>query len=187
MLFGLTDKLIGLDMRINVAQLLKGPVGGTRTYELDEVDVTVDGQESKVWGKVNLMRTSRSILVTGTLHTEVKCECSRCLATFTCPLTLKIEEEYFPTIDIITGTRVPVPDASSFTIDEHNELDLAEAIRQYAIMELPMKPLCRESCAGFCATCGHNLNEGECRCPTGHIDPRWLQLLEKVNERKGTK
>lgn len=173
-------------MRINVAQLLKGPVGGTRTYELDEVDITVDGQESKVHGKVSLMRTSRSILVTGTLHTEVKCECSRCLATFACPLTLKIEEEYFPTMDIVTGTRIPVPDASSFAIDEHNELDLAEAIRQYAITALPMKPLCRESCAGFCATCGRNLNEGECQCPTERIDLRWLQLLEKVNERKGT-
>jgi len=53
------------------------------------------------------MRTDRSILVKGTLHTEVEVTCSRCLSLFSCPLALNIEEEYFPTADVfcVAGCR----------------------------------------------------------------------------------
>lgn len=177
-------------MKINVAQLLKGPVGGIRSYEVDEaVDVTDNGRKSMVRGEVSLMRTGRAILAQCVLHTEIEVECGRCLEPFSCPLTLTIEEEYSPTIDILTGAPLPLPEdqPTCFTIDAHNELDLAEAIRQYAIMAIPMKPLCHDSCAGLCPTCGHNLNEGRCDCPSESIDPRWRQLLEKVKQQKGIK
>jgi len=45
---------------------------------------------------------------------------------------------------------LPPPDeAGCFTIDEHQVIDLTEAVRQYALMAVPMKPLCREDCAGL--------------------------------------
>ena len=90
-----------------------------------------------------------------------------------------------PTIDINTGAKLPEPDETgSFTIDEHHILDLTEAIRQYRVMALPMKPLCREECAGLCPTCGKNLNTGPCDCPANEIDPRWAKLLKLKSEGK---
>jgi len=151
-------------VQINVAQLLKAPIGTTRDYEVDEV-TDIDGDGHLVKGKVQLTRTNRGILVKGTLNTEAKVTCSRCLNEFSCPLMLNIEEEYFPTIDVITGAPVTLPDEpGSFTIDERHILDLTEAIRQYAIMAVPMKPLCRRDCAGLCPTCGYDLNQGPCGC-----------------------
>ncbi len=123
------------------------------------------------------MRTDRSILVKGRLHTKSELDCSRCLSLFSCPLTLNIEEEYFPTMDIITGAPVPLPDEPGcFTIDEHNILDLTEAIRQYMLLAIPMKPLCREDCAGLCPACGVNLNQAPCNCPPKPVDHRWSEL-----------
>jgi uncharacterized protein len=112
---------------------------------------------------------------------------------FSCPLTLNIEEEFSPTTDVVSGAVLPLPEEpGSFTINEHHVLDLAEAVRQYALLTLPMKPLCREDCAGLCSSCGHNLNQGPCDCQPQIVDPRWSKLKElaliknsTVNNRKG--
>ena len=163
-------------MQINVSQLLKEPIGSTRTCQVKEAtDVT--GSEGTIQGEVKLTRTDRGILTAGTLHMEIKLFCSRCLGSFSCPITLNIEDEYLPTADIVSGTPLTLPEESaSFTINEHHILDLAEAIRQYTLVTVPMKPLCGENCAGLCPICGHNLNQGACDCPPQKIDPRWSKL-----------
>jgi uncharacterized protein len=165
-------------MEINVAQLLKEPIGSTRNYEINEVvDVTGEGDNSRVEGRVKLQRTQRGILVRGELQTEVGLTCSRCLCSFIYPLEINFEEEYIPTIDIVTGIPLSSPEEpGDFLIDEHHVIDLAEAVRQYTLLAMPMKPLCREDCAGLCRECGQNLNQGPCGCPVRVIDPRWSKL-----------
>ena len=180
-------------MQIDVSQQLKAPIGSLRNYDVSEViDIFGDGINSQVQGKFSLMRTNRGILVKGTLHTELEITCNRCLDLFSCPLTLNLEEECFPTTDVVTNASLPIPDEPGcFVIDEHYILDLTEAIRQYAVLAIPMKPLCRQDCAGLCSHCGHNLNQGACDCPTQVADPRWSKLLSltgdsPAKERKGT-
>jgi uncharacterized protein len=165
---------------INVAQLLKSPIGSTRSYDIDETVKTGDGS-SPVRGVVTLLRTNRGILVTGKLDTDVELTCSRCLGRFRQPLALQVEEEYFPTMDVLTGAPVAVPDdePGAFTIDDNNILDLGEAVRQYSLMATPMKPLCRADCPGICPVCGSNLNVVSCNCPRNETDPRWQKLLIK--------
>ena len=167
-------------VQINVSQQLKTTIGTTRDYEISGI-VDIEGGNATVNGTVRLTRTDRSILTGGSLHTEIELTCSRCLHLFNYPLTLAIEEEYFPTTDIHSGTPLPLPDEPGcFTIDEHNILDLTEAIRQYAILAIPMKPLCHQDCAGLCPTCGANLNLSPCNCPPSPADPRWTVLKELV-------
>lgn len=183
-------------MQINVSQQLKGTIGTIRNYEVNEV-IDVEGCNYTVQGTVTLMRTDHGILVKSNLNTESGLTCSRCVAQFTCPLTINIEEEYLPTTDIISGSPLlPVPDdPGAFTIDERNTLDLTEAIRQYTLLAIPMKPLCQQDCAGLCPTCGTNLNQAHCDCPPPAGDPRWAELRKliqsdsesKVKNQKGRK
>jgi uncharacterized protein len=49
---------------------------------------------------------------------------------------------------------------------------------------MPMKPLCKEDCAGLCATCGKDLNKVKCKCTQEEIDPRWAELLKLKNSNK---
>ncbi len=138
-------------MQINVSQLLKEAIGSVRNYELSGMaDITGDGSDSMVNGKVKLMRTNRSILVRAALRTKVKISCSRCLNLFSYPLELNIEEEYFPVLDVASGASLDLPDEPGcFVIDERHILDLTEAVRQYGLIAIPMKPLCREDCVGL--------------------------------------
>lgn len=152
-------------MFFNVAQLLKEPVGASRSYTVHELAAISDEGESLVEGEVKLTRTNKTILVSAHLRTSFETGCSRCLRQCTQPLEAVFEEEYIPTIDVVSG--VPLPPSSEpgvFYIDPNHILDLTEAMRQYALLVMPMKPLCREDCAGLCPTCGHDLNLGPCQC-----------------------
>ena len=163
-------------MEINVAQLLESPIGSTQDCEVDEIIEIVGGSRSPVQGKISLMRTGRGILAKGTLHTEVGTSCSRCLNLFNCPLVFEIEEEYYSVTNVGNGTLLPPPDEpGGFTIDENHILDLTGGIRQYALLEIPMKPLCRDDCAGLCPVCGQDLNYGACACPLEEIAPSLVE------------
>ncbi len=171
-------------LQINVAQLLKSLIGTTRTYEVEET-VEIAGVDRLVHGEVELTRSDKSILVHAVLHVQVELECGRCLTKFQSPLTLDIQEEYLPKINIYTGEAMPAPeDREAFVIDERNILDLLEAVRQYASLAVPMKPLCKPDCAGLCPSCGHNLNQGTCDCPPQNLDPRWDKLRQAFSNRK---
>lgn len=167
-------------MQINVAQQLRSAIGTVKEHEVAAVvDITGDGNTSPVEGKVSLVRTDRGILAKGVLNTSVALTCSRCLGTFDCPLTLTIEEEYFPSVDVVSGAPLTLPDEPGlFTIDKNHELDLTEAVQQYALLAIPMKPLCRPDCAGLCPVCGQNLNLGECQCLLREADSRWAKLKQ---------
>lgn len=167
-------------MDMNVSQLLRDPIGSTRNYHVDEVvDITGDGNNHKIQGDCRLLRTQRSILVKCAVKTEAELTCSRCLGNFRQPLKIKFEEEFLPTLDAQSGMPLPAPEESSaFTIDEQHILDLTEALRQYFLLAVPMKALCKKDCAGLCPTCGKNLNQGKCDCPDEDTDPRWSKLAE---------
>jgi uncharacterized protein len=171
-------------LQVNVSQLLKSPVGETRHFTIDD-SVNILDTEQKVQGEVELIRTNRSVLVRGTLQTQVELSCSRCLCQYTCPLNIKIEEEFFPSRDVVSGVSLPSPEEpGSFLIDEHHILDLTDAIRQYAVMGTPMKPLCREDCAGICPTCGKNKNIETCNCPPESPDSHWAELRKLFPAKK---
>lgn len=163
-------------MQINVSGLLKSALGSKLDYRVSDV-VNISGSDCQVGGEVWLTRTDCGILVKARLDTEVKVTCSRCLGMFSFPVPVNFEEEYFPVIDVVSGSSLPLPDEPGcFTIDEHHILDLTEAVRQYALLAIPMKPLCRQDCAGLCPTCGRNLNQGCCDCPPQDLEPRWSKL-----------
>ena len=126
-------------MDMNVSQLLREPIGSTRDIDIDEeLDITGEGNKSRIRGECNLLRTQRSILVDCALNTEIELSCSRCLCTFRYPIKVRFEEEFFPALDVDSGAPLPPPEESgSFTIDEQHTLDLTEAIRQYALLAIP--------------------------------------------------
>lgn len=155
-------------MIINVSQQLEEPIGSLRHCRISETG------DAPIHGEVSLLRTDQGIFVSGTLETTLKAVCSRCLSSFEQPLTLNIEEEYLSKAE-----------EGAFTIDENQEIDLSEAVRQYALLASPMKPLCRKECAGLCSSCGHNLNLGPCGCAPSDIDPRFAQLARLASDGKG--
>lgn len=151
-------------MQYNVSQLLKEPTGDTRKYEVQEESPVLDSSlvlRAPLSGQVKMVRTAHGILVTGSLHTAAEVECARCLDVKVVPVDFAVEEEFHPTVDVLTGVPLFLADEGdpATLIDAQHILDLTELVRQDALLNLPLYPVCRPNCRGLCPVCGENLND----------------------------
>jgi uncharacterized protein len=171
-------------MIVNVSQLLKEPVGSTRT-------VTIEGEGYDAGaplgvltftGHARLTRTPRSILVDGTFVTQAPAECSRCLEPAQVRLEITFAEEYFPSIDIHSGLPVPIPEEDGYRISANHLLNLGDAARDYAVMAMPIAPLCRPDCLGICPICGVTRNLTPCDHADEPVHPQLVVLRELLAE-----
>jgi len=123
---------------------------------------------------VTVSRQGDEIHLEGVVGGELELECSRCLARYRHPL-----HETFRLVLEPAGSRTPTdPEASQalasdgLCLDDDfetgwyrgNELHLDALCLEVISLGLPVKPLCREDCAGLCARCGADLNEAACGC-----------------------
>ena len=170
-------------MQYNVAQLLKEPTGSTRRVNVEGELGDSGNLSAACLGKVEFVRTHQGLLVRGTVDASVTTTCSRCLGEFACLSLLEVEEEYFPLVDVNTGSRTDLPwDYDGTVIDTTHILDLSELLRQCTVAAQPIKPLCRQDCQGLCQECGVDLNRVNCACSGAAIDPRWSALAALLNE-----
>jgi uncharacterized protein len=141
------------DTTINVAQLLKEPVGASRkiAVQLDWFALDADIMARDVWSAVRLTRINDGILATGEARGTAIVECVRCLEMYDQPFEGEFDQEYRPTIDIRSGLAIdqPAPEDEIGPIDELHQLNLAEPIRQVGILAIPIKPVCRDGCPGL--------------------------------------
>ncbi|HYL42950.1 MAG TPA: DUF177 domain-containing protein [Ktedonobacteraceae bacterium] len=169
-------------MLYNVAQLMKAAVGTSLEYDIHEEDIQLDEDLNVVGpidGRVRIRRTNQGLLVDGWVDLTLELSCTRCLKTFEQSMRIPFMEQFYPTVDILTGvTLPPSEEEDAFPIDDHHQVDLTEAIRQQVLLALPMVTLCSEDCKGLCSQCGHDLNLGPCDCQP-EIDTRF-SVLEKL-------
>src|SRR6059058_3282556 len=121
-------------MIFNVAQLMKAPVGTSLVNDFHEDDIQLDDDIHVVGplnGHVRIRRTNQGLLVDGWVDLTLELSCTRCLEEFEQPMHVTFMEQFYPTVDIITGAMLPPSeDEDAFPIDDHHLLDLTEAIRQ---------------------------------------------------------
>ncbi|HEY8838029.1 MAG TPA: DUF177 domain-containing protein [Dehalococcoidia bacterium] len=173
-------------MQFNVSLLMREPIGSRRRYQADEEFVPVEGERLRVrvQGSVDMLRTDRGILASAHVTSSAEGECDRCLLSVTYPVTMDVEEEFLPTVDPITGGKLPPPvEPEASTIDSHHVLDLTDVVRQSWLLVSPMQVLCRDDCAGLCPECGADKNNRPCACNEAPVDSRWaaLSVLRNVN------
>jgi uncharacterized protein len=112
----------------------------------------------------------------GRLAGALDLECARCLARYRHRLG-----ETFRLVLEPAGARSPAdPEASQALArdglclgDDFEtgwyrgvEIHLDAVCLEVVSLALPVKPLCQEDCAGLCARCGANLEQGACGCET---------------------
>jgi uncharacterized protein len=133
---------------------------------------------------VESTRTGRRYLVEGRIEATVSGDCSRCLKAF----DFRIDAEF--SMILQRGGRVPEgsEEGNFVLLNEAQEFDydIFPAVREAVVLEMPIKYLCADSCAGICSGCGADLNEGACGCDEKSSDPRWgpLKKLLKEEEEK---
>lgn len=149
---------------VNVSQLLLAGPGTVRSFEFAEPfpDPTDDLHlHGTISGDARLTRTTEGILVHASYAAPLDLECSRCLEACVGVTSGTLDEEFFPSTDIRTGSPLQVPAAPTedvLLINEHHEIDLDEVLRQNMLTNLPLRPLCTPDCPGLCPTCGQRLD-----------------------------
>lgn len=107
--------------------------------------------------------------------------CDRCLGTAGERVDTSVELMIFP------RSPEPLPEEQELDDDDVSvlyldgeELDVEPILLEQMQLNVPMKPLCRSDCAGLCAQCGADLNDGACDCDTAEVDPRWAGLAQLI-------
>ena len=158
-------------MQIDLFQL---PEGSTRLdMDLEPGSVGITTEDATLEGPlglnlvllVNLAGAAWLSWIRGKIHLVVREECSRCLADYS--ETLDLDFDVFcakvQNPNVVSPRAVDEEDGGVHFHDGR-VLSIDEEIREAVILGLPMKPLCKESCAGLCPRCGEDRNAGPCRC-----------------------
>lgn len=166
-------------LTFNVAQLLRETIGARRKHEFSEEALPLHDNEvfRGIHGHAHFTRTLAGVYIKCTADGTVTTQCVRCLQLAQVVVSLDFVEEYISTVDVNTGAALPKPDEDDvFFIDEHHMLDLGLAVREYALLEIPISPHCKDDCRGLCTGCGVDLNVESCRCHEEPNDERFAAL-----------
>jgi uncharacterized protein len=90
--------------------------------------------------------------------------CRRCLEPAAGVLHVEVRELCRDPHDMALGRAGDGPEEDEPYPVGHDELDVEPILRDACILELPLAPLCSDTCLGLCPTCGANRNRDECSC-----------------------
>jgi len=142
--------------RLNVGFVLHQEAGYRYEFSFDFPLITLgdDLELRQLAGAVDVGRTSQGLLFTGSFAAETAITCVRCLRLFDQKLAWSITEMYASSEKSMSDSGLIVPDDS--------QIDLEPILREYALLEIPIKPICRPDCKGLCPMCGQDLNLRDC-------------------------
>ena len=116
----------------------------------------------------------RDYRVRGSLTGDLESACDRCLTRFVRPVTGEVAVRAVPP-DAPEGGESS-PEEAVVPLGTDRRLDLAGPMRGAVLLEVPIKNVCRDDCAGICPVCGTNRNLESCGCETSSGDSRWEAL-----------
>ena len=144
---------------------------------------------------VNAHLMGEDLFLDGEIRGCLSLECARCIARYRHRL-----QEAFQLVAEPAGTRLPAdPEAAEALARDGlclgdelavgwyqgGEIHLDALCFEVISLALPVKPLCREDCAGLCARCGAELERGPCGCEETHPSSPFAVLATLRGETEG--
>ena len=113
-------------------------------------------------GNIQLVRRVNEVYVKADLSTSIEIMCRRCTERFGAEAAAKIELQFYPTEKPEQVEPYLLDVGERYYSGE--SIDLSDEVRQALLLEIPIWPLCSESCAGLCPYCGVDRNAAPCSC-----------------------
>jgi uncharacterized protein len=125
-------------------------------------------------------------LVDGRGSADGRLSCGRCLKPVNWRMDAPFSLEYALAESAPLDSEVALDDRDlDVAYLEEPALDLEELALEQVMLELPIRVVCAEDCAGLCPSCGADRNlEGACNCKP-ETDPRWAALEALVEKPPG--
>jgi uncharacterized protein len=163
------------ELVLNISRLSQGTHQYTLARSPDDLGLG-EHFDTEIKLSVSLEKGARQLAATVEVTTSGMFTCDRCLDVFrkqiatSYTIVYVMDEHPVDQLEQEFDVQRIHPDA--------NLIDLAEDVRQYTLLALPQKLLCRDDCAGLCSICGRNKNHTPCSCRDEEVDPRWLALKQ---------
>ena len=98
-------------MDVNVAPLLKQPLGSTVDYHVQEDPIDPKGENAglldtgarSIDADIQATHTNPGAYLEGSANAQVALQCSRCLRAIDEPVSATFAEQYYATLDVSTG------------------------------------------------------------------------------------
>jgi DUF177 domain-containing protein len=145
-----------------------------KKLELDEV------YKGKFHTKVNLSKFQDQIILDSNTEINAHLTCDRCAIEFDSVISSDYKMVYLLRNDDAGNESENV----TYISRDVDYINIRNDVRDYAMLSIPMKKLCKEDCKGLCPKCGKNLNESKCNCSTEQTEFRWQPLMELKNKLK---
>jgi len=164
-------------MRIKISGLENGTYNYDFEADIEKIDLT-----EPLFGKYNtnvvLNKFDDQIILEASTTAGANFICDRCGTAF--KQTVKSKYKMIYLLRSIEGAEEEI-NITYLSPDAHM-IDISKDVRDYMILSVPMKRLCKEDCKGLCVKCGADLNEKQCGCNDDEIDDRWKVLSELKNK-----
>lgn len=146
-------------LRLNVGYFYNKPIGYSREIPIEIEHLELDDLITKnLMSGIVISRTREGLLLQVKGTADVETDCVRCLKIFFLTINFGFEELYqFP-----SRTR----EETDLVVRSDGYIDLRPLYREYLILALPIKRLCKPDCKGLCVICGTNLNDATCEHQT---------------------
>jgi uncharacterized protein len=142
--------------------------------DLGRLGVSVP-EGSPVTVDVELTSDPGGLSAVGTVTADWVGECRRCGGPVGGSVVAAVRERFVP-------ADAAESDEDAYPIVD-DQVDLDALAREAVLLELPLAPLCRDTCLGLCPQCGTNWNESPCECRPAP-DPRW-SVLDQLRQPPG--
>jgi len=163
-------------LRLNLGFFIHQTIGYSRDlpFDIPQIRLESDLDLEALNGTVRVTRTPQGLLVQAKLHATTFVECVRCLSDCAQELQVDFSELYAFNSRSVTESNLILP--------EDGKIDLEPLLREYMLLSMPIKPLCRPDCKGLCPVCGENLNQVDCGHTAETEDPRFSNLKSLLDQ-----
>ena len=164
-------------MFIKISNLRDGEYFYTFNEPIEEIELELPFYDNFT-ASVKVSKVHNQLILDAELSANANFECDRCASFYKKEVKANYRMVYLfsrngEEPDSISITYLPV-DADKIVLDKD--------FRDYLILAIPMKKLCKEDCKGLCFKCGKDLNEGDCNCEKNQVDAKWIPLIELKNK-----
>ncbi len=127
-------------------------------FEIEDVE-NID----QVRGSVHLLRHGdNDVYVKADVSTEIEMQCGKCLEMFRSGIAATFEVQFTSDSNSEKEHSEEIDEGERYFDGE--TFDISEDTRRALVIQIPVWPLCSQTCEGLCQNCGANLNDEICSC-----------------------
>lgn len=160
-------------MIIKISNLSDGSYNYDFEGEVAEIGLT-EPYTSRYDTKVELSKFQDQIILNSGTNIKAKMVCDRC-----CEEYEEVIKSEYKMVYLLRGVEQENESIDIVYLNaDSDKINIEDDVRDYALLAIPMKKLCKEDCEGLCYRCGKNMNVSSCECNQNEIDDRWKPLTK---------